>query len=282
DGKDKQDLLNLGNPEARLWVTDMISRAIDQDGIDIFRHDFNMDPLTFWRKADAPDRQGISEIRYVEGLYAFWDDLLPRHPNLMIDNCSSGGRRIDLETSSRSVPLWRSDLFGDTVGEQALGLGLNLWVPLSSGGLFIHSTDPPDLYQARSTMSSGIILLWDVRKPDLDLALARKIASEAKAISKYYYGDVYPFTPITADEKDWLSYQCDRPDLGEGMVMAFRRKLAVADSLTVKLQGLKPAKTYEVEDVDSGKKQLITDRKSVVGLRLALANPQSSTLLIYR
>ena len=282
DGTDKQGLLNLGNPEARRWLTDTISVAIDQDGIDIFRHDFNMDPLTFWRKADAPDRQGISEIRSVEGLYAFWDELLRRHPNLMIDNCSSGGRRIDLETSSRSVPLWRSDLFGDTVGEQALGLGLNLWVPLSSGGLFIHSTDPPDLYQARSTMSSGIILLWDVRKPDLDLALARKIASEAKAISKYYYGDVYPFTPITADEKDWLSYQCDRPDLGEGMVMAFRRKLAVADSLTVKLQGLKPAKTYEVEDVDSGKKQLITGRELAVGLRLALANPQSSTLLIYR
>ena len=254
DGKDKQDLLNLGNPEARRWLTDMISDAIDQDGIDIFRHDFNMDPLTFWRKADAPDRQGISESRYIEGLYAFWDELLRRHPNLMIDNCSSGGRRIDLETSSRSVPLWRSDLFGNTVGEQALGLGLNLWVPLSSGGLFIHSYYPPDLYEARSAMSSGIILLWDVRKPDLNIALAQKIASEAKAVSKYYYGDIYPLTPITADEKDWLSYQCDRPDLGEGMVMAFRRKLAIADSLTVKLQGLKPVTTYEVEDVDSGKK----------------------------
>jgi hypothetical protein len=131
-------------------------------------------------------------------------------------------------------------------------------------------------------MSSGTILLWDVRKPDLDLALARKIANEAKAVSKYYYGDVYPLTPITADEKDWLSYQCDRPDLGEGMVMGFRRKLATADSLTVKLQGLKPAKTYEVEDADGGKKQLVTGKELAAGLRLALTNPQSSTLLIYR
>jgi len=282
DGKDKQDLLNLGNPDARRWLTGMVSDAIDQDGIDVFRHDFNIDPLTFWRKADAPDRQGISEIRYIEGLYAFWDELLQRHPGLMIDNCSSGGRRIDLETSSRSVPLWRSDLSGSIVGEQASGLGLNLWVPLSSGGLFIHSADPPDLYQARSTMSSGIILLWDVRKPDLNVALAQKIANEVKAFSKYYYGDVYPLTPITTDEKDWLSYQCDRPDLGEGMVMAVRRKLAAADSLTVKLQGLQPAKTYEVEDVDSGKKQLVTGKELATGLRLSLANPQSSTLLIYR
>lgn len=282
DGKDKQDLFNLGNPEARRWLTDMISESIDKDGIDIFRHDFNMDPLTFWRNADAPDRQGISEIRYIEGLYAFWDELVQRHPNLMIDNCSSGGRRIDLETSSRSVPLWRSDLSGSIVGEQASGLGLNLWVPLSSGGLFIHSYYPPDLYEARSTMSSGIILLWDVRKPDLNIALAQKITNEAKAFSKYYYGNVYPLTPITTDEKDWLSYQCDRPDLGKGMVMAFRRQLAVADSLTVKLQGLKLAKTYEVENVDGGKKQLVAGKELAAGLRLTLANPQSSTLLIYR
>jgi hypothetical protein len=38
-----------------------------------------------------------------------WDELRQRHPKLTIDNCASGGRRIDLETCSRSYPLWRSD-----------------------------------------------------------------------------------------------------------------------------------------------------------------------------
>lgn len=239
-----------------------------------------MDPLTFWRKAGAPDRQGISEIQYIEGLYAFWDELLRRHPNLMIDNCASGGRRIDLETSSRGIPLWRSDLFKDTVGEQALGLSLNLWVPLSSGGLFFDTDDQPDLYQARSTVSSGVILQWNVHKPDPEVVLERKIASEAKTVSKYYYGDVYPLTPITTNEKDWLSYQCDRHDLGEGMVMALRRKLA-PDSLTVKLQGLNPAKSYELEDLDTERKQLVSGQDLASGLRLVLATPQASTLLIY-
>lgn len=280
DSKQKQVLLNLGNPDARHWLTDWISNAIDEDHIDIFRHDFNIDPLSFWQKADAPDRQGITEIRYVEGLYAFWDELAARHPNLLIDNCASGGRRIDLETTSRSVPLWRSDLFGNTLGEQALDLGLNLWVPLSSGGLFIHSYYPPNLYEARSTQSSGTLILWDVRKPDLDLALARKIASEARDYSKYYYGDIYPLTPINTDEKKWLSYQCDRPDLGEGMVMAFRRKEASA-SLVVKLQGLVPDATYEVEDVDRGTKQVLTGKDLAAGLKIGLVNAESSVLIRY-
>jgi alpha-galactosidase len=280
DTKKKQALLNLGNPDARRWLTDWISSAIDKDGIDIFRHDFNIEPLSFWQKADAPDRQGITEIRYIEGLYAFWDELLARHPNLLIDNCASGGRRIDLETTSRSVPVWRSDLFGDTLGIQALDLGLNLWVPLSSGGLFIHSYYPPNLYEARSTQSSGTIILWDVRKPDLDLALARKISNEAKDFSEYYHGDIYPLTSINVDEKQWLAYQCDRPDLGEGMLMAFRRKDAPT-SITLKLRGLKPEVMYEVEEIDTGKKQTMTSMSLAGGLKIELASPERSALLRY-
>ena len=50
-----------------------------------------------------------------------WDELRRRHPGLWIDNCASGGRRIDLETLTRSLPLWPSD-FHDTIG-LATGLG---------------------------------------------------------------------------------------------------------------------------------------------------------------
>jgi alpha-galactosidase len=38
-------LLNLGNPEARQWLTDHVSKLITVQGIDLYRQDFNMDPL---------------------------------------------------------------------------------------------------------------------------------------------------------------------------------------------------------------------------------------------
>ncbi|HOS94556.1 MAG TPA: alpha-galactosidase, partial [Armatimonadota bacterium] len=98
-------LYDLGNPEALAFMTDLLSKAISDYGVDIYREDFNIDPLPFWQRADAPDRQGITEIRFVEGLYALWDSLVARHPGLIIDNCASGGRRIDLETVSRSYAL---------------------------------------------------------------------------------------------------------------------------------------------------------------------------------
>ena len=68
-------LFNLGDPAARRWMTDLLIRQITEFHIHTYRNDFNMDPLGFWRQNDATNRQGITEIRYVEGLYAMWDEL---------------------------------------------------------------------------------------------------------------------------------------------------------------------------------------------------------------
>jgi alpha-galactosidase len=96
-------LFRMHDEKARRWLTDLIDRHITEAKLDWVRWDFNIEPLGFWMRNDTPDRQGITEIRHIEGLHAMWDALRTRHPGLMIDNCASGGRRIDLETCSRSV-----------------------------------------------------------------------------------------------------------------------------------------------------------------------------------
>ena len=116
-GKDG-GLLNLGHPDARQWLTDHIDKLLTEQGIDLYRQDFNMDPLEFWRKNDPEDRQGITEIRHVMGYQAYWDELRRRHPDMLIDSCASGGRRNDLETLRRAVPLLRSDYIMEPVGNQ--------------------------------------------------------------------------------------------------------------------------------------------------------------------
>ena len=104
-------MVNLGIPEARRHITDLVSQLIAEGGFTCYRQDFNdLRVPEIFAMADAPDRIGMTEIGHIEGLYAFWDELLARHPGLIIDNCAGGGQRIDLETIARSVPLWRSDL----------------------------------------------------------------------------------------------------------------------------------------------------------------------------
>jgi alpha-galactosidase len=287
DANQKHKLLNLGNSQARQWLVEHVGGMIEQDAIDIYRQDFSLEPLDFWRQNDSSERQGMTEILYVQGLYEFWDAILHRHPSLLIDNAASGGRRLDLETLSRSIPLWRFDYFGGEVTAfQAHGVGLSLYLPLSATGMPPTRNNPlaeiPDPYTTRSLMSAGIALTWDIHRPDFDVPLARTLVQEQKEISKYFYGDLYPLTEITDSEDRWFAYQYHRPDLCEGVVMVFRRANASEKSITLQLHGLEGGKTYILTDRERGIAMNVSGKQLAKGFLHTLPGPRSSSLLFYK
>ena len=128
------NLLDLGNPDARRWLTDHVSQLIDDEGINLYRQDSNIDPLRFWTSRDSADRQGITENGHVRGYLAYWDELIRRHPNVPLDSCASGGRRNDLESMRRAVPRTRSDYLIEPIGEQCHTYGLAFWLPYYGTG----------------------------------------------------------------------------------------------------------------------------------------------------
>jgi alpha-galactosidase len=282
-------LFNLGDPQAREWLTDFISGLITEHGVDCYRQDFNMSPLPYWQQADAPDRQGIAEIRHIEGLYAFWDALLRRHPGLIIDNCASGGRRLDLETAGRSIPLWRSDVqcfpnFSPTAG-QVQTVGLGHWLPCSTTGTH---TRPGDTYNFRSAMCTGVVLHmfpyeYNPVDPAYPWAWHRKMTADLRRAIPCYLGDLYPLTDITLKPEDWLVYQMHRADLGEGMVVAFRRENSPFISAEFALQGLDADTVYRVEDADSGESRTCTGQELATrGVPFSMPQLRDSRLLFYR
>ena len=76
----------------RTSSTDHVHNLLTEEQIDVYRQDYNIDPLGYWHGNDTEDRQGITENLYVQGYLAYWDGLLQRNPDLHIDSCSSGGR----------------------------------------------------------------------------------------------------------------------------------------------------------------------------------------------
>ncbi len=155
-GKDG-GLLNLGDDRARAWLTEHVDGLLNAQGIDLYRQDFNIDPLPFWRKADAPDRQGWTENRHIQGYLAYWDELRKRHPNMLIDSCASGGRRNDLETLRRSVPLLRSDYLSEPIGQQGHTYGIASWMPFYGTG-----TGATEAYEFRSHIGPHLTMGYDV------------------------------------------------------------------------------------------------------------------------
>ncbi|MGD0784147.1 MAG: alpha-galactosidase, partial [Candidatus Aminicenantales bacterium] len=236
---------------------------------------FNFDPQEYWRGADAPDRIGISEIKHIEGLYAFWDELLKRHPGLLIDNCAGGGRRLDLETISRSVPLWRSD-YPFTEFTQSQTYGIHLYLPCNGTGNIT-----PKTYNFRSTISSALIFNWDFGG-DFSVRRAQTLLAEYKRLRPYFYGDFYPLTAYSDRDTDWLAYQFDRPEAGDGMALAFRRSQCETPTCPVRLRGLNPGLTYEVYFEDYGIRVVRTGESLLKeGFELKIPEAAASLLITY-
>ena len=57
---------------------------------------------------------------------------------MLIDSCASGGRRNDLETLRRAVPLLRSDYIMEPVGNQCHTYGIAFWYPYYGTGTRIR------------------------------------------------------------------------------------------------------------------------------------------------
>jgi len=272
-------LLNLGDPAARHWLTEHVDRLIIEQGIDLYRQDFNIDPLDFWRKNDAEDRQGITENHHVTGYLAYWDELRRRHPDMLIDSCASGGRRNDLETLRRAVPLLRSDYIMEPVGNQGHTYGLSFWVPFQGTGTGSGALSP---YLLRSTMPAHFTACFDVRRKDLDYDMLRRVVGQWRRYAECYFGDYYPLTPYSLDRSLWIAWQFDLPEKGEGLVQAFRREHSVYEAARFRLAGLDPEARYAVTDLDSGGQQTFAGRELLeVGLPVSIRDRPGDAVLMY-
>lgn len=284
-------LLNLGNPEAWKYVVDMVSARITENGIDGYREDFNLDPSPFWRSADPEGRKGITEMRFVEGLYAFWDELRRRHKGLLIDNCASGGRRLELETLSRSLALWRTDYncfsFMNPDASQVQTAGLSQWIPanaISPCGV------PGDTYQMRSAFSAGLVFSigefgqnQDFQRSDYPWDWVRRMLAEAARLGPYFYGDVYPLTPCVIAPEIWSVLQLHLPGGGKGAILAFRRCQSPMTVATFRLEGVCPEHDYEFRDADADTTTRYSGRQLLdTGLPLSIAASRAGCLLFYQ
>ena len=244
-GGEDGGLLDLGNKEAWTWLVNHVDTLISSEGIDLYRQDFNMDPLSFWRKKDTEDRRGITEIRHVEGYLAYWDELIRRHPNMLIDSCASGGRRNDLETLRRAVPLLRSDYIMEPTGNQCHGYVLPLWFPFFGTG-----TSKTGAYEIRSTLCPHFTACWDQRDTSIDWAGIKRVVDQWKSVSPNYYGDYYPLTAYSRDDTEWMAWQFNRPEANCGMVQVFRRPESIYSAAQLPLYGLEPGRSYTVVNLD--------------------------------
>jgi len=109
------------------------------------------------------------------------------------------------------------------------------------------------------------------------------LLNEYIAIRPYLFGDFYPFTDYSLDQTVWAAWQFDRPDLGQGMVQAFRRNESPDESLRVRLYGLEPDTVYNLSGMDDPGSAAMTGRELMEnGLLIQTKDQPGSILIIYK
>ncbi|MBP3918362.1 MAG: alpha-galactosidase [Clostridia bacterium] len=284
---DANVLLNLGDEAAFQYILSTLSTLIAETGIDGYRQDFNMHSLPFWRKNDTEDRQGITEIKHINGMYRLWDALLERFPHLLIDNCASGGRRIDIETLRRSMPLWRSDYQCpanfDPISLQNHHIGFNGWMPYSGSGCGRGY----DTYRIRSAYDNSMTTNYTFSQRDTfgddpeKLAWLKTYTEEYLRVRPYFSEDFYPLTEVSPRHDIWCAMQFHRPSVGDGVVQVFRRENAPYTNASYILRGLSPDKTYVFRDADGG--SAVFDGKTLLesGFPVEIKERRTAKLYFY-
>lgn len=280
--RDGNGVLWLGDDVVRQEMTSLILKTTETLGLSCYRQDFNMEPAESFAAADAgeKDRVGISEIKHICGLYAMLDELRRKRPELVIDNCASGGRRMDIEMLRRSIPIFPSDYLcgsnpnADVIQSQKAGLARII----PTAGAAVKSAD---LYSLRSAYqpSFGMSFRYAVKR-NLDAAdwkTLKKSHDEYLRIRDLLSTDFYLHGSRTEDPSSWFIVQYHDPASGRGVVQAFRRELSPSASASFRLKGLPTDADVEFEDLDSG-----TVRQGGPEVTVTLAAPRSSALWMYR
>lgn len=102
-------LLDLTQPVVAQWVEDQIARVISENGLEFFRLDYNVGGLGAGAQTVRDGFVESSYWRYYEAVYAMYERLRARFPEVIFENCAGGGGRTDIGMVRRFSHTWVTD-----------------------------------------------------------------------------------------------------------------------------------------------------------------------------
>lgn len=273
--KSSTKLVNYGNPEAREWLLERVCTVLKEGNIDLYRQDYGVAyPASEWQANDPRGQAGITENLYVQGYLWFFDSLIARFPNMMIDACAAGGGRNDLETMRRAVPLHKSDSgYHDPEIKMSMNTALFSWFP------YFGTYAIGDEYGLRASFSSMPVLNYNVVASNVDWKLIEKCVNEWEQVKEFYYSDYYLLTEWNVSDEEWNAWEFFDPDKGAGFFQAFRPKNSEDESLNVRLHGLRPTATYRLTDTD-GRIDVTVTGAELMGKGFSVRLPAYSSAVV--
>lgn len=253
-----QLVLNLARDDVRDWAIRWLDALIEESRLDYLKWDMNRYATEYgWPDAPRDQQQSLS-IRYTRNLLSIWQHLNTAHPDVLFENCASGGGHADFGMVPFADRINRSDN-ADPVDVMLLHEGFTmLFVPKTAGGAGniapvrhpIHGrTTPLDFrihWGMTGSMSIGINLLT---------AGARELDRLKEAIAAFKrlrceLQDVYVYRIASAAQHPYALFQYVKRDRTAFTLFSFAHGMRCWDlpMPRFRMRGLLPDAVYVCGD----------------------------------
>jgi alpha-galactosidase len=149
-------VLDFSRSEVRDYIFDQLTEVLSSANVEYVKWDMNR-PLTevfSTRELKTGSSQSETSHRYMLGVYEFMDRLVTKFPNLLLENCASGGNpynvgcrrnyfmfaggRFDPGMLYFSPQIWTSDNT-DAIARMKIQYGTSLAYPASCVGAHVSA-----------------------------------------------------------------------------------------------------------------------------------------------
>lgn len=163
-----QYVLDLTRREVREAVYQQISAILHSAPISYLKWDMNRALTDVYSSSLPTERQGETAHRYTLGLYELQERLLSDFPELLLENCCSGGGRFDAGMLYYSPQIWTSDN-AEAIDRLAIQEGTALVYSLSSMGAHIAACPSHTNHRSTPLQTRGLVSLAGCFGYELDL-----------------------------------------------------------------------------------------------------------------
>lgn len=268
----------LAYPPAQAHMAGVLEKAVSDFQLDYLEHDQSI--IQTCRRDFHGHAPNAGTYEQTLAYYRLHEDLLRRHPDLLLENCMGGGNILDFGVLQRFHLFSLTDLY-DPLGNRQAVYGATFPFPARYGEGYMKEVEGVSYhYQFRSYMMgywslSADTTKWPAEKVE---ACKRDIAAYKRFRPILRDGNVYHILP-RPDGWHWDGMEYYDPGSGRGVAFLFRPDSPDSNQV-VFLKGLDPKASYRISFEDGP--ETFTRRGSSLmneGLRVSLADRYTSALV---
>lgn len=252
-----QYILDWSRKDVRDYIYDMIYKVLKSANIEYVKWDMNRTMTEIGSASLPASQQQEVAHRYVLGVYEFMGRLVKDFPNLLLENCSSGGSRFDAGMLYYSPQIWTSD-DTDAIERIYIQAGTSLAYPITTMGAHVSASPNHQCGRITPLDTRGMVAMAGTFGYELDVAAMTDeekalVREQCEMYHKYNMlmrkGDLYRLNNVyeDPDHAAWAVVAKDKSEALVTYIQIHNHPDAYDGAYLLKVKGLDPDALYEVE-----------------------------------